>query len=142
MSRLLVLLVLVLAQCAPPPPPTGQARADAAVLSACREHADQVYNRTRRDTIYTISTRDSPFSANDTSTGVVDRGLAQRYGHENMVRDCVRNTGTSHALTWPASPPSRASLPNAMRASSTPAASPAGPDRGCNGWRPTGWPGN
>ena len=22
------------------------------------------------------------------------RGLSQRYGHDNMVRDCVRNTGT------------------------------------------------
>ncbi len=95
MSRTLILFALVLAQCAPPPPPTGQARADAAVVTACREHAEQVYTRTRRDTIYTISTRDSPFSANDTSAGVTDRGLSQRYGHENMVRDCVRNTDRS-----------------------------------------------
>jgi len=95
MIRPLILLlpVLALAQCAPPPPPTGQARADAATLAACRERADEVYNRTHRDTIYTIPSGDSPFSANYTP-GVVDRGLAQRYGHENMVRDCVRNTGT------------------------------------------------
>jgi hypothetical protein len=95
MSRLIVLLLLIvtLAQCAPPPPPTGQARADAATLAACREHADDVYNRTHRDTIYTISSRDSPYSANYTP-GVVDRGLPQRYGRENMIRDCVRNTGT------------------------------------------------
>src|SRR5215472_791234 len=95
MTRLPVLLLpaLALAQCAPPPPPTGQARADAATLAACREHADEVYSRTRRDMIYTIPSGNSPFSANYTP-GVVDRGLAQRYDHENMVRDCVRNTGT------------------------------------------------
>ncbi len=46
-----------------------------------------------RDTIYTISSRDSPYSANYTP-GVTDRGLAQRFGRDNMVRDCVRNTGT------------------------------------------------
>ncbi len=94
MSRLPVLLLpmLALAQCAPPPPPTGQARADAAALAACREHADAAYDRTHRDTIYTISSRDSPFSAG--YAPVVDGGLAQRFGHENMIRDCVRNTGT------------------------------------------------
>ena len=48
---------------------------------------------THRDTIYSISSRDSPYSANYTP-GVVDRGLPQRYGYESMVRDCVRNTGT------------------------------------------------
>jgi hypothetical protein len=95
MSRLAVipLLTLALAQCAPPPPPVGQARADAATLAACREHADAVYNRTHRDTIYTISSRDTPFSSNYVP-GVTDRGLAQRFDHESMVRDCVRNTGT------------------------------------------------
>ena len=95
MSRRLALLLpaLAIAACAVPPPPTGQARADAATLNACREHADAVYNRQHRDTIYSISSRDSPYSANYTP-GVVDRGLSQRFGRENMVRDCVRNTGT------------------------------------------------
>ncbi|MGC1412385.1 MAG: hypothetical protein WA864_25995 [Acetobacteraceae bacterium] len=95
MSRVLALLLMifVLVRCAPPPPPTSQARADAATLAACREHADAVYDRNNRDTIYTISSRDSPYSANYTP-GVTDRGLAQRFDHENMVRDCVRNTGT------------------------------------------------
>ncbi len=96
MSRLTALLLpmLALAQCTPPPPPpTGQARADAATVAACREHADAVYDRNRRDTIYTISSRDSPYSANYTP-GLVDRGLSQRYGHENLIRDCIRNTGT------------------------------------------------
>jgi hypothetical protein len=100
MSRICVLLLpmLALAQCTPPPPPVGQARADAATLAACREHADSVYDRTHRDTIYSISSRDSPYSANYTP-GVVDRGLAQRFGRDNMVRDCVRNTGTETDLS-------------------------------------------
>src|SRR3954452_415027 len=86
-------ILLGVAACEVPPPPTGQARADAATRAACREHADAVYDRQHRDTIYTISSRDTPFSANYTP-GVVDRGLPQRYGHENMIRDCIRNTGT------------------------------------------------
>ena len=109
--RIVLLLPVLLAPvaCTPPPPPTGQARADAATLAACREHADAVYDRQNRDTIYTISSRDTPFSANYTP-GVVDRGLAQRYGHDMMVRDCVRNTGTEtdrtpgKAPTEPAAP--------------------------------------
>jgi hypothetical protein len=94
MSRLPMLLLplLALAECSPPPP-SGQTKADAATMAACREHADAVYDRNHRDTIYTISSRDSPFSANYTP-GVVDRGLPQRYGRDSMVRDCVRNTGT------------------------------------------------
>ena len=108
MSRLpfLLLAASVLAHCSPPPPPTGQARADAATLAACREHADAVYDRTHRDSIYAIDNRDLPFSANYTP-GVLDRGLPQRFRHENMIRDCVRNTGTEtdRSETAPATPP-------------------------------------
>lgn len=106
MSRITLLLLpaLALAHCAPPPPPTGQARADAATLSACREHADQVYDRNNRDSIYTITNRDLPFSGNYVP-GVTDRGLAQRYARDNMVRDCVRNTGTETDRSPTTSPP-------------------------------------
>lgn len=95
MSRLIVMLLplLALAQCAPAPAPTPQSRADAATVAACREHANQVYDRNNRDTIYTISNQNSPFSANYTP-GVTDRGLAQLYTQQNMISDCVRNTGT------------------------------------------------
>ena len=95
MSRLTVLILplLLLVQCAPAPAPVGQARADAETVAACREHADEVYNRNNRDTIYTISNRDAPYSANYTP-GVTDRGLSQLFAHDSMVRDCVRNTGT------------------------------------------------
>ena len=108
MSRglpLLLPMLLALAQCAPAPPPVGQARADAATLAACREHADAVYDRQHRDTIYTISSANTPYSANYTP-GLVDRGLPQRYGYEVMTRDCVRNTGieTGHSANTAAEP--------------------------------------
>lgn len=115
MRRLAIVFLpalLTLTQCAPPPPPAGQARADAATMAACREHADAVYNRQNRDSIYTISNNNAPYSANDTY-GVVDRGLAQRYGYENMTRDCVRNTGieTNRSDTAPPEPPAPVPAP-------------------------------
>ena len=79
MSRPLVTLLPVLltvAACEAPPPPTPQARADAATLAACREHADAVYDRTHRDSIYAINNRNTPYSAND-AYSVVDHGLPQ-----------------------------------------------------------------
>jgi len=101
--------LLALAACAAPPPPApsgslGQTRADAATQAACREHADAVYDRQNRDTIYTISSRDTPYSANYTP-GMMDRSsLSQRYARENMVRDCIRNTGTETDRTEPEAP--------------------------------------
>jgi hypothetical protein len=92
-SAVFALPLLALTQCAPPPPPTGQAKADAETLAACREHADAVYNRQYRDQIYSITNRDVPYSTSY-APGVTDRGLAARFANQNMVNDCVRNTGT------------------------------------------------
>lgn len=92
------LLLLLALGCCAPPPPAGQSRADAATLAACREHASEVYDRQNRDSIYTITNRDTPFSSNYVP-GVVDRDLAQRYANQNLVRDCVRNTGTESDRT-------------------------------------------
>ena len=91
-------MLLILAQCAPPPPPTGQAKADAETLAACRAHADAVYDRQYRDRIYTINNPNSPYSAND-AYGTVDHGLAQRFGYQSMTNDCVRNMGTESDRT-------------------------------------------
>jgi hypothetical protein len=94
-NRALLLLLpglLICAQCSPAPPPTGQARADAQTLAACREHAEAVYDRLHRDTIYSIDNTNTPLSANYPPG--IDRGLSQRYAHDDMVRDCVRNTGS------------------------------------------------
>ena len=49
------------------------------------------YDRTHRDTIYTISSRDTPYSANYAPG--IDRGLSDRFRRDNLVRDCVRNSG-------------------------------------------------
>jgi len=89
----LIVPFVALSRCAPPPPPVGQARADAETLAACRQHADDVYSRQYRDQIYTITNQDVPYSTSY-APGVTDRGLAARYAHDNMVSDCVRNTGT------------------------------------------------
>ncbi len=102
-------VLLALAACAAPPPAMssgspGQTRADAATRAACREHADAVYDRQHRDTIYSISTRDTPNSANYTP-GMMDRvTLSERYTRENMVRDCIRNTGIETDRTAPEPP--------------------------------------
>jgi hypothetical protein len=106
MSRLRQLfpMLLLLAHCEAPPPPVGQARADAATLAACRERADEIYDRTHRGTIYSINGQNSPFSGGYLPAPV-NQGLSDRFGRDSMVRDCVRNTGTEtdrSATTAPA----------------------------------------
>ena len=97
MHRLLLWLLplVVVGGCSAPPPPTltGQERADAALRTACREHADAVYDRNNRDTIYRIDTVNTPYSGAYAGR-TIDSGLADRYQHDNLIRDCVRNTGT------------------------------------------------
>lgn len=101
---LLILPVLALSSCAPPPVPTGQARADAETLAACRQHADDVYDRQNRSQIYSITSNPNvPYSTNYVP-GVTDRGLADRYAHQNIVNDCVRNTGTETDRTTTSEP--------------------------------------
>ena len=97
-----LLPLVVLGACEAPPAPTytGQQRADAALRSACREHADAVYDRNNRDSIYRISTVNTPYSGQYT-TNSIDAGLAQRYQRDNLIRDCVRNTGTETDRTPP-----------------------------------------
>ncbi len=97
-----LLPVAVLGACGAPPPETmtGQQRADAALRSACREHADAVYDRNNRDQIYRIGTRDTPYSGQYNAASI-DAGLSQRYAHQNLIRDCIRNTGTETDRTEP-----------------------------------------
>ncbi len=96
-------VLLAAATCAAPPPPSPQARADAATLSACREHSDAVYDRTHRDSIYAIDNRNTPYSANYTPD-VSNRGLSDLFVHDRMVSDCVRNTGTGAERSQPPPP--------------------------------------
>ena len=109
-------LLLSSAQCAPPPPPVGQARADAATLAACREHADAVYDRHNRDTIYTISSRNSPYSANYASARRSRTGATLRpRQHDPRLRAQHRHRDRSHRY-----PPGRPTPPTARQWTSSP----------------------
>jgi|HubBroStandDraft_5_1064220.scaffolds.fasta_scaffold724291_2 hypothetical protein len=69
--------------------------ADRTALAACRQRADQVYERLNRDQIYNVTTsgRDTPWSGTYFSNNP-SRGLTDQYSHDVMVRDCVRDTGS------------------------------------------------
>jgi hypothetical protein len=92
-----MLIALAVAACAPTPQ-TPQARAAAETDAACRQRADEAYDRQNRGEIYSITDRNVPFSANYLPD-VPNRGLSQLYAHDVMVRDCVRNTGTETGRT-------------------------------------------
>jgi hypothetical protein len=83
-----------LAACSAPPAPTGQGRADQATLSACRQRADEIYQRQNRASLYAMDNRDSPGSSSYVS-GITTRGLSERYGWDTQVSDCVRNQGAA-----------------------------------------------
>lgn len=81
-------------------PQTAQSRADAATEAACRQRADEIYSRRYRDQTYNVQqTQNTPFSGNYTPPP--DRGLSQLYTRNNLVRDCVRNTGTETDRSLP-----------------------------------------
>jgi hypothetical protein len=110
-SVVFVLPLLALTQCTPPPPPTGQAKADAETLAACRQHADAVYNRQYRDQIYTITNTNVPYSTGY-APGVTDRGLARQHGerlraqhrHRDRPRQFLSARADSNPLINPRQP--------------------------------------
>jgi hypothetical protein len=70
-----------------------QSHADRATLDACRDHASQVFDRNHRADIYSINQTGLPYSGsyvpgNQTNT------LAAQYQNDQIIDDCVRNTGT------------------------------------------------
>ncbi|MBV9248682.1 MAG: hypothetical protein JO227_05475 [Acetobacteraceae bacterium] len=94
MNRLSLLLWVALAACNGPAPQNPQAQANAATLAACRQRADQVYERQNRGRIYSPqSAVNTPYSAGY-APGQTDIGLSQLFARDSMIRDCVRNTGT------------------------------------------------
>jgi hypothetical protein len=99
-------LMLAACQDAPAPPvaANGAGRSDAATQAACRAHADQVYDERNRADIYApLSSVNTPYSANYTP-GVTNRGLADLYARDSLIRDCVRNTGTETSRDVPPPP--------------------------------------
>jgi hypothetical protein len=99
MTRGIVVLTLLLAGCAgPAPPASGQARADAETAAACRQRAEQVYDIRHRGEIYSpLPQVDAPFASNY-RPGVPGPDLAALHEHDQLITDCIRNTGaeTSH----------------------------------------------
>jgi hypothetical protein len=70
-----------------------QSHTDRATLAACRDHASQVYDRNNRGAIYSINQAGLPYS-DSYVPGNQTNDLAARYHNEQVVDDCVRNTGT------------------------------------------------
>jgi len=70
-----------------------QSHTDRATLAACRDHASQVYDRNNRGAIYSINQAGLPFS-DSYVPGNQTIDLAARYHNDQVVDDCVRNTGT------------------------------------------------
>ncbi len=90
-SALALAVLAMLGGCAFPSAP--QSHTDRATLAACRDHASQVYDRTNRGAIYSISQVGLPYS-DSYLAGNQTNELAARYQNEQIVDDCVRNTDT------------------------------------------------
>ena len=102
MSRVVTisLAFLALASCSPGSTgPTGSitsgpSRADAATEAACRQRADQVYDRQNRGEIYSPQSGVNSPSSAFYAPGDDSRSLGRIFARDRMIRECVRNTGT------------------------------------------------
>jgi len=97
----LSLLTLLLSGCTLGPSPAGggEAQAQQSLVTACRQRADEAYNVTHRDQIYASESQvNTPFSANY-QPGIPSRGLSDLFARDQMVDDCVRNTGAEGSRT-------------------------------------------
>jgi hypothetical protein len=92
--------------------PSNLSVTDRATIAACRSHADQVYDRMNRGTIYNASSADAPNS----STGLAGdptAGLSDRFARDRMIERCVGGVGTTGgaavapSFSVPASVPTR-----------------------------------
>jgi len=99
MTRGILVLTLLLAGCdGTAPPPSGQARANAETAAACRQRAEQVYDIRHRGDIYSPQPQvDAPFASNY-RPGVPGPDLASLHEHDQLVTDCIRNTGAETSL--------------------------------------------
>ena len=106
-----LLALPLLAGCAGGQPLTGEALANEQTVTACRQRADQAYAITHRDQIYATGSQvNTPFSANYQPDNP-SRGLSDLYEHDQMVDDCIRNTGAEGSRT-PQLPPAPQSQPH------------------------------
>ena len=64
--------------------------ADRETLAECRSDADRVYNARNRAQLSQRDDQDAPFSG-ASQAGLPSTGLSDRYGHEQMVDNCIRH---------------------------------------------------
>ena len=86
----MLLLLALLAGCAQGARPQ-QTVTDRETVAACRAHADEVYNRLNRATIYSIPQTGLPSS----STGLIrdpQSGLQQQYDYSERIDKCIRDS--------------------------------------------------
>jgi hypothetical protein len=89
-SRIFGLLALLpLGACGLSTPMTSEHRE---ALDTCRADTERVFNTQHRELLSERDSSDSPYSGN---TLPIDpnRGLADRYQHEQMVDNCMRSAG-------------------------------------------------
>lgn len=96
------LLLLALGACTPRP--SSMSVTDRETLTACRTHADQVYDRLNRGAIYSVGANDAPGSSIG-RVGDPTASLSDRYARDRMIERCVRGTGNAAAQSYPAPPP-------------------------------------
>jgi hypothetical protein len=103
LRTLAVLAAIALSGCADSAPQSPQAQANAATAAACRQRANEVFDRQNRGTIFSSnSSANAPFSANFTPDNTT-RGLSSQFAHDRLVNDCIRNTGTGAERSQPQS---------------------------------------
>jgi hypothetical protein len=82
-------------------PSSPRSHTDRATLAACRDYASQVYDRQNRGAIYSINQTGLPYSSNY-QVDYQTNALAARFQNEQVMDDCVRNTGTETSRDNPA----------------------------------------
>jgi hypothetical protein len=111
---LVVCLLAGLGGCALPASP--QSHTDRATMAACRDYASRVYDERNRGDIYSINQAATPGSG----SYIRDYGtndLAAKYRNDQIIDDCVRNTGTETNREDTAAPSGDQSLPSLQPAS-------------------------
>lgn len=102
LPAVLVAGLVVLAACARSP----QTPVQAATVAACRERADQIYDRQNRADLSRRDERDTPQSASYLS-GITTRGLGARFERGQRIAECTNGlasgTGSPSPTMSPAS---------------------------------------
>lgn len=114
----------LLAGCAGPP--GAASSATPAQAAACRQRADEVYERQNRADVfrsdtYASGTRDAMFSSYGSPAASI-AGLSGRFARDRMLEECLRGAAGNVASTTDAPQPAAA-------APGTPAPAPAAPAR-------------